>query len=94
VLSRGILGDVQGEPKVACPLHKKTFSLKSGECLTGESYSIDTYPVKIDGGDILLWLPPPGRMAQGPAIEQRRCNGHCHSSCEQNGSESLQLTTV
>ena len=77
VLSRGILGDVQGEPKVACPLHKKTFSLKSGDCLTGEPYSIDTYPVKIDGDDVLLWLPPPGRLASGPAIEQRRCNGAC-----------------
>ena len=30
VLARGIIGDQQGVPKVACPLHKKTFSLESG----------------------------------------------------------------
>lgn len=79
VLSRGILGDVQGEPKVACPLHKKTFSLKTGQCLTGEEYAIDTYPVKIDGDDVLLYLPPPGHLAEAPAIEQRRCGTGCHS---------------
>lgn len=87
VLSRGILGDAQGEPKVACPLHKKTFSLKTGTCLTGEAYSIDTYPVRIEGDDVLLWLPPPGRLAQSPAVQQRRCNGQCHSSCSDHDAE-------
>ena len=66
VLSRGILGDAQDEPKVACPLHKKTFSLKTGECLTGEAYSIDTYPVKVDGEDVLLFLPPSRAPGQRP----------------------------
>ena len=93
VLSRGILGDLQGEPKVACPLHKKNFSLKTGECLTGEPYSIDTYPVKIEGHDVLLWLPPPGRMAQTPAVEQRRCSGDCHSPCD-SSAELSELATV
>lgn len=48
ILSRGMIGDQCGEPKVACPYHKKTFSLKSGENLNGESYCIKTYPVKIE----------------------------------------------
>lgn len=77
VLARGILGDARGEPKVACPLHKKTFSLKTGQCLTGEPCSIDTFPVKVEGDDVLLLLPPPGRLADGPAVEQRRCGDGC-----------------
>jgi NAD(P)H-dependent nitrite reductase large subunit/NAD(P)H-dependent nitrite reductase small subunit len=58
VLSRGILGDAAGEPKVACPLHKKTFSLHSGESLQGEEYRIRTFAVKVDGDDVYLELPP------------------------------------
>jgi len=58
VLSRGIVGDAGGEPKVACPLHKKTFSLRSGESLQGEEYRIRTFPVRVEGDDVLLELPP------------------------------------
>lgn len=89
VLSRGILGDAQGEPKVACPLHKKTFSLKTGDCLSGEPYSIDTYSVRIVGDDVELFLPPPGLLADVPAIEQRRCNGSCHTSCAEREAASV-----
>lgn len=46
-LSRGIIGDVNGEPKVACPFHKKTYSLITGCNLNGEDYKIRTYPVMI-----------------------------------------------
>jgi len=56
ILSRGMLGDQAGEPKVACPYHKKTFSLHSGECMSGEEYSIQTYPVKIEQGDVFIGL--------------------------------------
>jgi nitrite reductase (NADH) large subunit len=58
VLSRGIVGDQNGHPKVACPLHKKTFSLEDGKCLSGEKYEVVTFPVRIEGGDVLLDLPP------------------------------------
>ncbi len=58
VLSRGILGDVNDTPKIACPLHKKTFSLKSGECLSGEDYSVKTFPIQIDAGKVLVQVPP------------------------------------
>ena len=46
-LSRGMIGSHSGEPKIACPFHKKTFSLATGECISGDECSIKTYPVKV-----------------------------------------------
>jgi hypothetical protein len=43
---------------VACPLHKKTFSLESGASLQGEEYRIRTFPVRIVGDQVQLQLPP------------------------------------
>ncbi len=57
VLARGLLGDQKGVPKVACPQHKKTFSLKSGECLSGDSLRIRTFPIRIEAGEVLVELP-------------------------------------
>ena len=54
VLSRGMIGDQGGVPKVACPMHKKTFSLKSGENLNGDLEPIATYPVKIEDGFVYI----------------------------------------
>lgn len=50
VLSRGMIGSIEGEPKVACPFHKKSFSLKTGECLNAEECSIAVFPVRIEDG--------------------------------------------
>ncbi|MDJ1492548.1 nitrite reductase small subunit NirD [Cytophagaceae bacterium DM2B3-1] len=54
VLSRGMIGTQGDEPKVACPFHKKTFSLKTGECLSGDDCTITTYPVKIEDGFVYI----------------------------------------
>ena len=53
-LSRGMIGTEGDDPKVACPFHKKTFSLISGECLSGEEFSIKTYPIKIETGNVFV----------------------------------------
>lgn len=56
-LSRGMVGSQAGEPKVACPFHKKTFSLASGHCISDDVCpSIRTYPVKIENGRVLIGI--------------------------------------
>ncbi len=54
VLSRGMIGEENMEAKVACPLHKNTFSLKTGENLNGSLEAIVTYPVKVEDGFVYV----------------------------------------
>lgn len=58
VLSQSILGETGGIPKIACPMHKKTFSLESGKCLGGDEYEIRVFPVKVENQNVFLELPP------------------------------------
>jgi nitrite reductase (NADH) small subunit len=57
VLSRGMIGSMEGEPKVACPFHKKSFSLRTGECLAGDEQPIRTYPVRVEDGYVYIGVP-------------------------------------
>ena len=54
VLSRGMTGSADGVPKIACPMHKKTFSLVDGSNLNGDDFSIATYPVKVEGDEVFV----------------------------------------
>ena len=56
VLSRGLIGDKDGEHKVACPLHKNNFSLQTGKCLTTKGLDIEVYPVKIIDGYVYIGI--------------------------------------
>jgi nitrite reductase (NADH) large subunit len=78
VLSRGIIGDTNGIPKVACPVHKKTFSLESGKCLSGDDLSVNLYAVKVEGDAVYLQLPVTKKM-QETSTEQPSCD--CGASC-------------
>ena len=60
-LSRGMIGTQNDEPKVACPFHKKTFSLRTGECLTGDECSIKTYEVKVEDGKVFIGVEASSR---------------------------------
>ena len=85
VLSRGIIGTAGEEPKVACPLHKKTFSLETGESLQGEEYRIATFRVKVENGQVYVELPPPEMLDPVMATEigcslATLCNGHSNGS--------------
>lgn len=57
-LARGVIGDSDGEPKVACPFHKKAFSLCTGKNIAGENYAVETYPVKVEEGYVYIALEP------------------------------------
>jgi nitrite reductase (NADH) large subunit len=85
VLSRGIIGTFGDEPKVACPLHKKTFSLETGASLQGEEYRIQTFPVKVENGRVYVELPPPEMLdpVMGTEIGCKlatMCNSHPNGS--------------
>ncbi|MCX7088492.1 MAG: nitrite reductase small subunit NirD [Methylococcales bacterium] len=56
VLSRGLCGDINGQPVVASPLYKQHFNLQSGVCLEDETVSVRVYPIRIDNGSVQVSL--------------------------------------
>jgi nitrite reductase (NADH) small subunit len=52
VISRGIVGDRNGVPKIASPIFKQSFSLETGECLDKPAVSIPTYGARVRGGEV------------------------------------------
>jgi nitrite reductase (NADH) large subunit len=80
VLARGIIGDYQGTPKVACPLHKKTFSLESGACLSGEDYRLQVFPVKVEEDAVYLGLPAEAALDL-PTHPENLCGNACAVAC-------------
>jgi len=68
VLSRGMIGDIKGEPVVASPLYKQHFSLKTGICLEDENIAVSTYPVRIQNGRVEIQVIT-SENAQGCAYE-------------------------
>lgn len=56
VISRGIIGSLEGEAVVASPLYKQHFSLNTGQCLEQPEYQLRTYAVRLKQGDVQLRL--------------------------------------
>ncbi len=54
VIARGITGSLKGFDVVASPVYKQHFDLKTGQCLEDASVSLKTYPVQIDGDNVLI----------------------------------------
>ena len=55
-MSRGILGDLQGERVVASPIYKQHFSLATGRCLEDKDQKLLVFPSKIENGKV--WISP------------------------------------
>jgi nitrite reductase (NADH) small subunit len=58
VLSRGIVGDRGGVPKIASPIYKQSFDLRTGQCLDDAQVRIPTYDVRVERGRILVHREP------------------------------------
>ena len=54
VISRGIVGDKNGVPKIASPIFKQSFSLLSGECLDKPAVAIPIYAARVRDGNVEL----------------------------------------
>jgi nitrite reductase (NADH) small subunit len=57
VLSRGVVGSKGDVPKVASPMYKQTFDLRTGECLEDPSISVPIFPVRVARGRVEVALP-------------------------------------
>ena len=83
VLARGLIGDENGVPKVACPQHKKAFALDSGECLSGEPYKVRTFPVKVEAGAVYLELPSVSEVEKLLVVKvSAACAADSHAAAE------------
>ena len=52
VLSRGIVGSRGARLKVASPIYKQSFDLRTGECLDDTSVTIPTYAIRVVDGRV------------------------------------------
>ena len=54
VLSRGLVGDVDGRLVVASPLYKQHYDLQTGACLEDDDVQVEAYNVRLEGGSVLI----------------------------------------
>ena len=55
VLSRGIVGDLNGELVVASPVYKQHFSLLTGRCIEDASVSVPVYQAALEGAEVRIF---------------------------------------
>jgi nitrite reductase (NADH) small subunit len=58
VLSRGIIGDRGGEPKIASPIYKQTFNLRTGVCYEDSTVRLDVFRVRRRSGVVEVFPAP------------------------------------
>jgi nitrite reductase (NADH) small subunit len=52
VLSRGIVGDKHGVPKIASPIYKQSFDLTTGQCLDDSRVRVPVYEARVRDGRV------------------------------------------
>ena len=57
VLSRGIVGSRGDRLKVASPVYKQSFDLRTGESLDDPGVSVATFPVRLVDGRVQVAVP-------------------------------------
>lgn len=60
VISRGIVGDKNGVPKIASPVYKQSFDLRTGQCLDDPSVNIPVYATRVRNGRVEVRPAPEG----------------------------------
>ncbi|MCL6408461.1 nitrite reductase small subunit NirD, partial [Dickeya dadantii] len=58
VLSRGLIGDVAGEPVVISPLYKKRFKLRDGVSPDDRALYVRAWPVRVEDDEIWVCRQP------------------------------------
>jgi len=56
VLSRGLVGDIKGEPMVSSPLYKQHFSLTTGQCFDDDTVRNEVYAIRIEKSRVEISL--------------------------------------
>ena len=54
VLSRGLVGDLNGIEVVASPIYKNHFDLATGVCLEEEGMAVPVYAVRVEAGEVFV----------------------------------------
>lgn len=57
VMARGIVGDHDGVPTVASPLHKQVFDLHTGRCFDHERITLVRYPARVVDDTVEVGIP-------------------------------------
>ncbi|MGF1739629.1 nitrite reductase small subunit NirD [Vibrio profundum] len=58
VLSRGIMGSIDGAPYIASPLYKHHYHLVNGSCLEEPSVQVETYEIREYQGSVQVAVEP------------------------------------
>jgi len=58
VIARGIVGDRAGIPKIASPIFKQSFDLRTGQCLDDPGVRLPSYPTRVRDGRVAIYVAP------------------------------------